>query len=107
MFGDAGYNGADKRPEPADRDLSQNIAIRRSLIKDLPKALRDWAEPVERALAQMRAVVEHPFPIVKNRFHYKKLRYRGPHKNTALLYMPFALANLVIAKQALFARSSA
>jgi transposase, IS5 family len=104
VFGDAGYSGADKRPELADREVSWNIAIRRSIIKALPKALRDLAEPVERALSQVRAVVEHPFHIVKNRFHHKKLRYRGLHKNTAQLYTLFALANLVIIKQALLNR---
>ena len=62
------------------------------------------AEPVERALAQVRAVVEHPFHIVKNRFCHKKLRYRGLKKNTAQLHTLFALANLVIVKQALLAR---
>jgi transposase, IS5 family len=104
VFGDAGYSGADKRLELADRDVSWNIAIKRSFIKALPKTLRDLAEPVERALAQVRAVVEHPFHIVKNRFHHKKLRYRGLHKNTAQLYTLFALANLVIVKQALLDR---
>jgi len=101
VFGDAGYTGADKRPELEDRDVSWNIAIKRGIIKALPKALRDLAEPVERALSQVRAVVEHPFHIIKNRFHYKKLRYRGLNKNTAQLHTLFALANLVIAKQAL------
>jgi transposase, IS5 family len=66
VFADAGYAGADKRPELADRDVSWNIAIKRGIIKALPKALRDLAEPVERALAQLRAWVEHPFHIVKN-----------------------------------------
>src|SRR5215212_2503005 len=61
VFADAGYRGADKRPEHEDRDVSWNIAIKRSIIKALPKGLRDLAEPVERALAQVRAVVEHPF----------------------------------------------
>jgi IS5 family transposase len=104
VFGDA---GADKRPELEDREVSGNIAIKRSIIKALPKALREMAEPVERALSQVRAVVEHPFHIVQNRFHHKKLRYRGLKKNTAQLYTLFALANLVIAKQALLAGSSA
>ena len=104
VCGDAGYSGADKRPELADRDVSWNIAIKRSIIKALPKALRELAEPVERALAQVRAVVEHPFHIVKNRFHHKKLRYRGLTKNTAQLHTLFALANLVIVKQALLAQ---
>src|SRR4051794_18968291 len=104
VFGDAGYTGVDKRPELEDRDISWNIAIKRSIIKALPKALRELAEPVERALSQVRAVVEHPFHIVKNRFRHKKLRYRGLHKNTAQLYTLFALANLVIVKEALLVR---
>src|SRR4051812_11506009 len=55
VFADAGYTGADKRPEHEDRDVCWNIAIKRSIIKALPKGLRDLAEPVERALAQVRA----------------------------------------------------
>ena len=101
VFADAGYTGADKRPELEDRDVSWNIAIKRSIIKALPQAVRELAEPVERALSQVRAVVEHPFHIVKNRFHHKKLRYRGLKKNTAQQHTLFALANLVIVKQAL------
>jgi IS5 family transposase len=107
VFGDAGYTGADKRPELADRDVSWNIAIKRSIIKALPQALRELAEPIERALSQVRAVVEHPFHIVKNRFRHKKLRYRGLAKNTAQLHTLFALANLVIVKETLLAQSRA
>ena len=107
VFADAGYTGADKRPEHADREVSWNIAIKRSIIKALPKGLRDMAEPVERALAQVRAPVEHPFHIVKNRFRHRKVRYRGLAKNTAQLFTLFALANLVIVKQALLAPTPA
>jgi IS5 family transposase len=105
VFADAGYTGADKRPEFGDCDVTWNIAIKRSIIKALPKALRDLAEPVERALSQVRAWVEHPFHIIKNRFRHKKLRYRGLAKNTAQLYTLFALANLVIGKKALLVQS--
>src|SRR5204863_6042946 len=76
VFADAGYTGADKRPEHEDRDVCWNIAIKRSIIKALPTGLRDIAEPVERALAQVRAWVEHPFHIVKNLFRHQKLRSR-------------------------------
>jgi len=107
VFADAGYTGADKRPELADREVSWNIAIKRSIIKALPERLRDLAEPVERALSQVRAWVEHPFHVVKNRFHHRKLRYRGLAKNTAQLYTLFALANLVIVKKTLLARARA
>ena len=47
--------------------------------------------------AQVRAKVEHPFHVIKNRFGYKKVRYRGLAKNTAQLYSLFALANVVMA----------
>ena len=76
VFADAGYTGAEKRPEHEDRDVSPdrvrgrlwNIAIKRGIIKALPKGLRDLAAPVERALSQVRAWVEHPFHVVKNLF---------------------------------------
>jgi transposase, IS5 family len=38
VFGDAGYNGTDKRPELADRDVSGNIALKRRIIKALAQA---------------------------------------------------------------------
>jgi IS5 family transposase len=105
VFADAGYTGADKRPELEDCDVAWNIAIKRSIIKGLPKDLRELAEPVERALSQVRAWVEHPFHIVKNLFRHRKLRYRGLKKNTAQLHTLFALANLVIVKKTLLAQS--
>ena len=56
---------------------------------------------VERKKAQIRALVEHPFHIVKNVFGYKKVSYRGLHKNGVRLYAQFALANLVLVQRAL------
>jgi transposase, IS5 family len=103
VFADAGYAGASKRPEFADRDVCWNIAIKRSIINALPKALRDLAEPMERALSRVQAWVEHPFHVVKNLFRHKKLRYRGIAKNTAQLHTLFALPNLVIVKKILLA----
>src|ERR1041385_5318442 len=105
VFADAGYTGADKRPEVEDRDVDWNIAIKRGIIKALPNALRDWAEAVERALSQVGAWVEHPFHIVKNLFRHRKLRYRGRAKNTAQLPTLFALANLVIVKKRCWRRA--
>ena len=107
VFADAGYTGAGKRPELEDRDVSWNIAIKRSIIKALPKGLRDLAAAVETALSQVRAWVEHPFHVVKNLFRHKKLRYHGLAKNTAQLRTLFALANLVIVKKTLLAQTRA
>jgi len=105
VFADAGYTGADKRPEHADREVSWNITVKRSIIKALPERLREWAQGVETALSRVRAWVEHPFHVVKNLFRHNKLRYRGLAKNTAQLHTLFALANLVIVKKALLAQA--
>src|SRR5207302_9906243 len=104
---DSCYTEAHNRPELVAGDVSWNIAIKRGIIKALPKALRDWAEAVESALSQVRAWVEHPFHIVKNLFRHKKLRYRGLAKNTAQLRTLLALANFVILKKTLIAQGRA
>ena len=62
---------------------------------------------LEKAKAQVRARVEHPFHIIKNLFKHRKVRYRGMSKNTAQLYSLFALANLVIARRALLNTANA
>jgi IS5 family transposase len=107
VVADAGYTGAEKRPEHADREVSWLIAAKRSLVKALPSGERGEAEAVERALAQLRSPAEHPFHIVKNLFRHRKTRYRGLKKNIAQLYALFALANLVIAKKVLRAPAAA
>lgn len=61
------------------------------------------AEQVEQFKASIRAKIEHPFHIIKNRFGLRKVRYRGLFKNTAQLYTLFALANLLIAGRHLVA----
>ena len=47
-----------------------------------------------RALASVRAIVEHPFRVLKWQFGYAKTRYRGLANNAAQITTLFALANL-------------
>jgi IS5 family transposase len=49
---------------------------------------------LNRMLAPLRAVVEHPFRIIKRQFGYTQVRYRGLFKNGQQLYLLFALGNL-------------
>lgn len=49
---------------------------------------------IEKAKAQVRAKVEHPFREIKRQFGYVKTRFRGLAKNTAQLNTLFALSNL-------------
>ena len=110
VHADAGYTGVDKRAEIAKAqaegnirtDIDWHVATKRGLIKAMPEGIyKDLTVLVERKKAQIRALVEHPFHVIKNLFGYKKVSYRGMRKNAARLYAQFALANLVLAKRRL------
>ena len=47
-----------------------------------------------RRLSRVRAVVEHPFLVVKRLWGHAKVRYRGIAKNLAQMHTLFGLANL-------------
>ena len=102
VFADAGYQGADKRDDATGANW--HVAMKPSVRKKWKKQPRigKLLDFVERVKAAVRAKVEHPFHIVKNRFGLKKVRYRGLDKNTAQLFTLFGLANLLIAKRQLF-----
>lgn len=101
-YGDAGYQGADKRPEARGK-VRWNIAMRpgKRRALDISKEIDQLRDQLETIKARIRAKVEHPFHIIKNRFGLKKVRYRGLAKNAAQLMTLFALANLMIAKRRL------
>ena len=110
VHADAGYTGVDKRAEIAKAqaegnirtDIDWHVATKRGLIKVMPEGIyKDLTVLVERKKAQIRALVEHPFHVIKNLFGYRKVSYRGLRKNAARLYAQFALANLVLAKRRL------
>ena len=76
--------------------------MKRSKLKAMAEGkLKAATQALEKAQAQARACVEHPFHVVKNPFRHRKVHCRGLAKNTAQLHTLFALANLVIAKPAL------
>jgi IS5 family transposase len=101
-FGDAGYQGVDKRDEA--KGPNWHVAMRPGKRKSLStSALGQMLERVEQIKASIRAKVEHPFHIIKNRFGQKKARYKGLAKNQSQLFSLFGLANLIIAKRQLLA----
>ncbi len=73
---------------------SAYVAARRSTYKKLGKSspLYKAKRKVEKAKAQVRAKVEHPFRVIKRQFGYTKVRFRGLVKNTAQLVTLFALS---------------
>jgi len=102
-FGDAGYRGVNKREEAQGPrwHVAMQPGKRRKL--DLTRKWARLLEQAEQLKASVRAKVEHPFHVVKNLFHHKKVRYKGLAKNAAQLFSLFALANLIIAKRRLLA----
>lgn len=99
-FGDAGYQGVEKRAENLETPVTWHVALRPSKRKALPK--NPWGEQmewIEQAKASIRAKVEHPFHVIKNLFRHRKTRYRGLEKNTAQLFTLFGFANLVLARR--------
>jgi transposase, IS5 family len=110
VHSDAGYTGLDKRDEIKQAQeqgrlgekLTWHIAAKRGVVKAMADGpLKVLIEMLERKKAQMRAIVEHPFHVIKNLFRYRKVSYRGMAKNAVRAYAHAALANLVIAKRAL------
>lgn len=100
VFGDAGYQGVEKREENLELPVTWHVAMRPGKRKALPKtAWGELLEKIEHAKAGIRAKVEHPFHVVKNLFRHRKTRYKGLAKNTAQLFSLFGLANLLLARR--------
>lgn len=98
VFGDAGYQGVEKRDAQKKVNARWHVAMRPGKRRALPNnPMGRILEKLEQLKASVRAKVEHPFHIIKNLFGLRKVRYRGLAKNTARLYTLFGLANLVIA----------
>lgn len=82
--------------------LQENLIEDWVALKGKPgKGLSAWAQGLNHAIAQVRAIGEHPFRILKRQFGYTKVRYRGLAKNTAQLFTLFALGNLFQVRRAL------
>ncbi len=98
---DAGYQGAERRPQIAGDEhrsrIQWRVAARKGMLKRMPGP--DRAEQSRQA--GVRAKVEHPFLIVKRDFGFTKTRYRGISKNLNHLHVLFASANRLMRARAL------
>ena len=100
VYADAGYQGAEQRPEIAgDEQLSTvqfRVAARKGKLATMPGPDR----AVESRKASVRAKVEHPFLVIKRDFGFRKTRYRGLAKNRNHLHVLFASANWLMRARA-------
>jgi IS5 family transposase len=95
ICGDSGYTGADKREELQAVKAGFLIAEKPSKLRAMKNTREGRSvERWEHCKASLRAMVEHPFWVVKRQFGYTKVRYRGLAKNTTQVLTLFALSNL-------------
>jgi IS5 family transposase len=99
IFGDKGYSSKARKKALRKKGIFCGIldkgcrhsSISRSQIKR------------NRKLSVARAIVEHPFQVIKCQWNYRKTRYRGIAKNTGQLHLLFGLYNLFrVRKKLLF-----
>ena len=100
VWGDSAYTGQTDRIKavaPNARDFTQQKGSRNRKLTDAERLKN-------KTKSKVRARVEHPFHIIKNRFGFSKVRYRGLAKNAHHLFVSCALANIVMVKKALVKR---
>lgn len=96
---DRGYHKVNRPLEhfAKEGDLSVQAPTRKPAGGGLTKEQKAF----NRMLSAVRAIVEHPFRVVKRQFGFVKVRYRGLVKNTGQIVTLFALANLWLARKRL------
>ena len=96
VYADAGYQGAERRPDVADDPHLSQVEFRIAARKSKLAAMAGPDRAAESRKASVRAKVEHPFLIVKRDFGFTKTRDRGIAKNLNHLNVLFASANWVM-----------
>jgi IS5 family transposase len=94
------FNLADAACEDA---LLDSTALRRFVGIDLgQERVPDATTLLNRAKSKVRARVEHVFAVVKRLWGFDKVRYRGLAKNATRSFVALGLANLYLARGALY-----
>src|SRR3546814_7116560 len=86
VYADAGYTGAQNRPELAGVKVDWRIAERRSEVQRLAEGeYKAAGKHLEHLKAKMRARGENPFRVIKRPFGYMIVRYRGLDRKSTRL----------------------
>ncbi|KJS09530.1 MAG: transposase, partial [Gammaproteobacteria bacterium BRH_c0] len=101
VWGDSAYTG--KKESIAEVAPKAQDFTNRKGYKNHP--LSEVEKNKNRNKSKVRARVEHPFGIMKRRFGFIKVRYRGLTKNAHHLFVSCALVNLVMAGKVLLKKA--
>ena len=96
VWGDAGYQGVDKRLENRELDVDWQVAMRPERHRQLEPG--SYEALMEKRKASTRGKVEPSFLYVKRHFGYAKVRYRGLAKNSQRLTLLLEMTNLITAE---------
>ena len=97
VYGDSAYRG--QREAIRSRAKHAKDFTNRRAYRNAP--LTDADRSTNRRKSRVRSYVEHIFGIMKGRFGFRKVRYRGIEKNFNKLNVLAALANMIICKKRL------
>jgi len=97
VFGDQAYWSESHRQGALARGIRYRINRRGNHAHQLTR----YERRLNRLRSATRARGEHAFHVVKRLWGFTKVRYRGLAKNTARLFMAFALANLYLLRRRL------
>lgn len=98
VWGDGAYQGQTqviRECAPRARDYTQRRCRYKNQIVDEAA----WAK--NRTKSRVRAQVEHVFQVMKLKFGFVKVRYRGLKKNAHRLFVACALVNLFVSRKKL------
>jgi transposase, IS5 family len=93
VWGDSAYTG--KRDEIKSVAPNALDFTHRKSFRHRPLTEQDVVS--NRVKSTVRAKVEHTFGVMKNRFGFRKVRYKGLAKNTHHVFVSCALVNLALA----------
>ena len=94
VWGDQAYRGQGqviREKAPRAKDFTNRRYRHRGVIDEIERAKN-------RTKSKVRAKVEHVFAVIKLRFGFTKVRYRGLEKNLHRLQVTCALANLYLVR---------
>lgn len=90
ILGDKGYFNSSRKQDLRKQGIFCGILDKASRNTSLSSSQKKR----NRKLSSARAIVEHPFQVIKCQWNYRKTRYRGLAKNTGQLHLLFGLYNL-------------
>jgi IS5 family transposase len=99
VFGDKGYYSSKRKKVMRSSGMFYGISAK----ANRHHALSSSQKKRNRKMSSVRSKVEHPFHVIKNLWHFTKVRYRGLQKNALQLHTLFALTNLYLVRKKLLA----